>query len=148
MVQFPSLNRITLGRHKSDNNNQMIKLPTCFVYCLYKIVPAVFDYNKRQILLTVMQLSDGYYITWSTVLTRKNTFNFFCIFPNKMHKSNISVIAFFVSISWIFYQDSLVTTIASYMIACHSLGQGFSTSIQGCREVIQRVSISIQFSCH
>ena len=29
-VQCPPLNRITLGQHKSDNNNQMIQLTNIF----------------------------------------------------------------------------------------------------------------------
>ncbi len=30
VIQFPPLNRITLGRHKSDNNNRKIKLNNVF----------------------------------------------------------------------------------------------------------------------
>ncbi len=32
IVQCPPLNRITLGKHKSDNNNRMIQLTDVFVY--------------------------------------------------------------------------------------------------------------------
>ncbi len=33
-----------------------------FVYCLYITGPAIFDYNKRMIQLTVIPLSGGHYI--------------------------------------------------------------------------------------
>jgi hypothetical protein len=34
VIQCPPLNRITLGQHKSDNNNQMIQLTDGFMYYL------------------------------------------------------------------------------------------------------------------
>ncbi len=61
--QCPPLNRITLGRHKSDNSNRMIQLAN--VSCLpgvhvHVMVPAIFDYNKRLIQLTVIPFSGGH----------------------------------------------------------------------------------------
>ncbi len=43
-------------RNKSHNNNNK---PMCFVLFLYRMGPAIFDYNKRLILLSVIQLSGG-----------------------------------------------------------------------------------------
>ncbi len=37
VVQCPPLNRITLGHHKSDNNNRMITLTGCFHIVSYSI---------------------------------------------------------------------------------------------------------------
>ena len=61
-IQCPPLNRITLGQHKSDNNNQLIQLTDVFVYCWGKMGPAVTDYNKRLIVLSVILLSGGHCI--------------------------------------------------------------------------------------
>ncbi len=40
----------------------------CFVHFLYVTGPAVFDYNKRLIQLTVIPLNGGHCITYSIVL--------------------------------------------------------------------------------
>ena len=73
-VQCPPLNRITLGQHKSDNNNWLIQLTDIFVYCWGKMGPAVSDYNKRLILLSVIQLNGGHSIDllYSQVLEKKH----------------------------------------------------------------------------
>ena len=59
LVSFncPPLNRITLGQPKSDNNNRLIRLTNVFVYCLDKVETETSEYNKRLILLSVIQLS-------------------------------------------------------------------------------------------
>ena len=52
-IQCLPLNRITLGQHKSDNNNRMIQLTEVFcVLVRYIMGPAVSDYNKQLITLT------------------------------------------------------------------------------------------------
>jgi hypothetical protein len=63
LLQFPPLNRITLGQHKSDNNIRMFQLTDVFMYFYGINVPAIFDYKKRLILLSVIQLSGGHCIT-------------------------------------------------------------------------------------
>jgi hypothetical protein len=50
-----SANRITLGRHKSDNNNQRNQLTEVFCVLLRYKGQAISDYNKRLILLLVIQ---------------------------------------------------------------------------------------------
>ena len=58
-IQCPSLNRITLGQLKRDNNNRMIQFTDFF--CVLGIMgPVIFYYNKRLILLSVIQLSGGH----------------------------------------------------------------------------------------
>ena len=59
-IQCPLLNRITLGRHKSDNNNRMIQLTDVFRALFIKTGPAISDYNKRLIQLTVIPSSGGH----------------------------------------------------------------------------------------
>ena len=54
-IKCPPLIRITLGQHKSDNYNGIMGL-------------LVFDYNKRLILLSVIQLSVGFVLTLLNVL--------------------------------------------------------------------------------
>jgi len=61
-IQCPPLNRITLGQHKSDNNNRMIQLTDLVCVHLRYNGPAIYDYNTRLILLTVIQLSGGHCI--------------------------------------------------------------------------------------
>ena len=62
-VQCPPLNRITLGQHKSDNNNRMIQLTDVFcVLFRYIMGSPLSDYNKRLIQLSVIQLSGGHCI--------------------------------------------------------------------------------------
>ncbi len=59
-IQCPPLNRITLGRHRSNNNNRMIQC-TDVCYTLFYITgPAIFYYNERLILLSVIPLSGGH----------------------------------------------------------------------------------------
>ena len=62
-IHCPPLNRITLGQHKNDNSNRMIQLTHVlyFVYCLGIMGPTISDYNKRVILLSVIQLSGGHF---------------------------------------------------------------------------------------
>jgi hypothetical protein len=40
----------------------------CFVHCLYVTGPAIFDYNKRLIQLTVIPLNGGHCITYCILL--------------------------------------------------------------------------------
>ncbi len=57
---------ITLGQHKSDNNNQMIQLTDVFCVLtigIYTIGLAIFDYKKWLILFSVILLSGGRCIT-------------------------------------------------------------------------------------
>ena len=60
LLQSLPLYRITLGQHKSDNFNWLIQLTYVFVYCLGIMVPAKSYYNKRLILLSVIQWNRGY----------------------------------------------------------------------------------------
>ncbi len=57
LLQFPPLNRITLGQHKIDYNIRMFQITDVFIYCFGINVSAIFDYKKRLILLSVVQLS-------------------------------------------------------------------------------------------
>jgi hypothetical protein len=57
-LQCPPLISFTLGRHKSDNNNQMIQLIDVFCV-LYITGQAIFDYYEPLIQLTVIPLSGG-----------------------------------------------------------------------------------------
>jgi hypothetical protein len=57
---------ISLGQHKSDNNNRMIQLTDVFCALtigIYTIGLAIFDYKKWLILFTVIPLSGVYCIT-------------------------------------------------------------------------------------
>jgi hypothetical protein len=49
------LNTITLGQHKSDNNNRIIQLTDTFCEVLNYDGPEIFDYNKRLIQLAMIQ---------------------------------------------------------------------------------------------
>jgi hypothetical protein len=60
VVQCPLLNRITLGQHKSDNNNQMIQITDVFCVLLRYDWATISDYNKRLTLFSVIQLSGGH----------------------------------------------------------------------------------------
>ncbi len=52
LIQCPPLNRITLGQHKSDNNNRMIQLTDVFcVLFRYITGSVVCDYNNRNKLI-------------------------------------------------------------------------------------------------
>ncbi len=57
-LKCPPLNRIILGKHKSDNNNRMIQLTDVFcVLHRYITESVISDYNNRLIQLSVIQLS-------------------------------------------------------------------------------------------
>ncbi len=61
LLQCPPLNRITLGQHKSDKNNRMIKLTDVFCVLFRYITGSLLsDCNKWLIQLTVIQLSGGH----------------------------------------------------------------------------------------
>jgi len=63
LIQCPPLNRITLGQHKSDNNNRMIQLTDVFCVLFRYITGSLLsDYNKRLIQLSMIQLSGGHCI--------------------------------------------------------------------------------------
>ncbi len=78
-IQCSPLNRIALGRFKSDNNNRMIQLTEVCCYCTNG--PAISDYNKRLILLTVIQLSGGHctYMVSKSWSKCNDCFRFFCV---------------------------------------------------------------------
>ncbi len=57
IIEHPLLQRITLDQHKYEKNNRIIQLIDVFVYIMG---PRFFDYNKRLILLLVIQLSGGH----------------------------------------------------------------------------------------
>ena len=61
LLQCPPLNRITLGKHKSDNNNRIIQLLTSFAYYLSMIRPVISDYNMRKIPISVIQLCGAHF---------------------------------------------------------------------------------------
>ena len=56
-IQCSPLNRITVGQYASDNINRMIQLTD--VFCVL-FRPAMADYNKGLILLSVIQISGGH----------------------------------------------------------------------------------------
>ena len=60
--KFLYSHRLTLGQLKSDNNNRIIKLTDVFIYCRGIMGPAISDYNKWLILLSMIQLSDEHCI--------------------------------------------------------------------------------------
>ena len=54
--------RISSGQHESDDNNQMIRLTYTYAFCLrFRCImgPVVYDYNKKLILLSAIQLTEG-----------------------------------------------------------------------------------------
>ena len=60
VIKWPPLYRITLGQHNSDN--RMIQLTDIYCVLFRHIGPVISDYNKRLILLSVIQLSGGHCI--------------------------------------------------------------------------------------
>jgi len=78
VIHCPPLNRITLGQYESDSNNRMIKLPDIFCVLLrYILGPVVSDYNKRPILLSVIQLCGGH-----SKLFLNSMANYSCVYDN------------------------------------------------------------------
>ena len=73
-------NIITLAQHKSDNNSRMIQLANVFVYCLGTVEPAMCDYNKRLITLSMIQLNGGH-----CILDKDKQLHLMCFFQIKMN---------------------------------------------------------------